>query len=594
MLNILNIIFILLSKIITTSSTTEKHKVNDLFNGTYNKEIYSGYLNTDVPGRDLFYIFTPSQYNPVKDPFILWITGGPSCSSLYSIFDEIGPVIFLPHEKKPVINEYAWNKNASVLYIESPGGVGFSTLENPNFIFNDINQAISLNHAVQNFFKIFTEYKKNTFFIAGLSYAGTYIPHIVTQMFKYMKENKNATQIKLKGILIGNPYTYEFTDFEDSMVEFAFSHALISIETFNDYLKECPHWPQVEKILEGYEEKKDYKFEPLINKDQLIPKRNVSKACNKVRMEIKNSLKGINSYGILNECPSLEKLSDLKKGYTNIDYDKINSRSERNILSNMIKNKINEKYLKYKYGNDYLNNNSNDINNNTEYAIDYFTDCEYSRYTPNFINDNQTKEKLGVNTSINHQMCANINYKWGDAIYFYQNEIKNLSAEKGFTSWLYSGTEDMQCTTLATLRTLNKLNYSVIEKWKKWKVDDQVVGMEQTYEYGINFITVKNAGHLVVEDQPKISKLLLDKFIEYNIANEDVEPLTDDPHYPSSDDPENTGEMKLQVWAIVIISIGSFLVVLILVLIIHRRCKGKSDAEIEEGTKLISQISADD
>ena len=214
--------------------------------------------------------------------------------------------------------------------------------------------------------------------------------------------------------------------------------------------------------------------------------------------------------------------------------------------------------------------------------------------TPNFINDNETKKKLGVNISINHQMCANINYKWGDAIYFYQNEIKNLSAEKGFTAWLYSGTEDMQCTTLATLRTLHELNYSVKEKWKKWKVDDQVVGMEQTYEYGINFITVKNAGHLVVEDQPKISKLLLDKFIEYNIANEDVEPLTDDPHYPSSDDPENTGEMKLQVWAIVIISIGSFLVVLILVLIIHRRCKGKSDAEIEEGTKLISQISADD
>ena len=105
MLNILFIIFIFPSKILTTSSTTEKHKVNDLFNGTYDKEIYSGYLNTDVPGRDLFYIFTPSQYNPVKDPFILWITGGPSCSSLYSIFDEIGPVIFLPHEKKPVINE---------------------------------------------------------------------------------------------------------------------------------------------------------------------------------------------------------------------------------------------------------------------------------------------------------------------------------------------------------------------------------------------------------------------------------------------------------------------------------------------------------
>ena len=45
----------------------------------------------------------------------------------------------------------------------------------------------------------------------------------------------------------------------------------------------------------------------------------------------------------------------------------------------MIKNKINEKYLKYKYGNDYLSSNDND--NNTEYAVDYFTNCEYSRYS---------------------------------------------------------------------------------------------------------------------------------------------------------------------------------------------------------------------
>ena len=129
-------------------------------------------------------------------------------------------------------------------------------LENKDFILNGTNQAENLNYALQNFFGIFTEYQNNTFFIAGLSYAGTYIPHLVTKIFKFMEENKTAIHIKLKGMLIGNPYTYEKIDFEDSIVEFAFSHGLISIEILEKYLNECPHWPQIEKILKSYEEKK--------------------------------------------------------------------------------------------------------------------------------------------------------------------------------------------------------------------------------------------------------------------------------------------------------------------------------------------------
>ena len=120
---ILLLFFILINTI--TFSSSQKHKVNDLFNGLYDKEIYSGFLNTNIPGRELFYIFTPSQSSPEKDPFILWLTGGPSCSSLYSIFDEIGPVIFPPNKQKPIINDYAWNLYANVLYIESPAGVAF-------------------------------------------------------------------------------------------------------------------------------------------------------------------------------------------------------------------------------------------------------------------------------------------------------------------------------------------------------------------------------------------------------------------------------------------------------------------------------------
>jgi len=43
--------------------------------------------------------------------------------------------------------------------------------------------------------------------------------------------------------------------------------------------------------------------------------------------------------------------------------------------------------------------------------------------------------------------------------------------------------------------------------------------MEQSYDYNLIFLTIKGAGHLVPEDNPKVAKVLLDKFIENNMVN---------------------------------------------------------------------------
>ena len=546
-----SIIFLLLNLIMLVSS--ERHLVNDLFNGLYDKEIYSGYLKTDIEGTELFYVFTPSQSSPENDPIILWLTGGPSCSSIYNLLEENGPVIFIPNKKEPILNEYAWNKKANVFYIDSPGGVGFSKLKDPEFIYNDENQAVSLNIAIQNFFKIFKEYQNHTFFISGFSYAGTYIPHLVTKMFKYMDENPAAIKLNLKGFLIGNPYTYQKTDYEDSIIEFGLSHALISFETYEKYLKECPHWPQIERIYFPYIEKEDYKFDPIINKDDYMPRKNVTRSCNEVRNEIKMQLKGINAYSILNNCPSNNDIEKLRKKFNNINYDECNLHSKENAFKKMIRKK-------------------NNIEN--EYAIDFLPSCGYNKYTPDFLNDNITKEKLGVDLSMTSYMCSDLNYKMGDSIYFYKNDIKELNKNKNFTSWLYSGTEDMIVPTLATLRFLKELNYTIKEKWKKWKVDGQVAGMEQTYDYNLKFITVKNAGHSVVEDNQKVAKALLDKFIEYNRV-----------------DKNKNGENSFPVWAIILIAICSLIIIVIIVFVIVfiRIRKNNSDIEIEEKGNLLPE-----
>lgn len=61
---------------------------------------------------------------------------------MLGLLTEVGPFIF---DTKPpyafVTDGYGWNKNANMLFLESPGGVGFSTNDDPNYVFNDTNTA---------------------------------------------------------------------------------------------------------------------------------------------------------------------------------------------------------------------------------------------------------------------------------------------------------------------------------------------------------------------------------------------------------------------------------------------------------------------
>jgi cathepsin A (carboxypeptidase C) len=77
--------------------------------------------------KSLHYVFIESLGNVTTDPVLLWSNGGPGCSSLLGLFAENGPYILDNNEFKCIANEYPWNANASLLYIESPAGVGFST-----------------------------------------------------------------------------------------------------------------------------------------------------------------------------------------------------------------------------------------------------------------------------------------------------------------------------------------------------------------------------------------------------------------------------------------------------------------------------------
>jgi len=70
-----------------------------------------------------------SERDPANDPVILWFNGGPGCSSLFGMTMEIGPYVMGDEDTSFKRNAYAWNKEANVVYIEMPAGVGFSTCD---------------------------------------------------------------------------------------------------------------------------------------------------------------------------------------------------------------------------------------------------------------------------------------------------------------------------------------------------------------------------------------------------------------------------------------------------------------------------------
>ena len=92
----------------------------------------SGYVGvTDDPVKNqMFYWFFESQSDPKKDPILIWLTGGPGCSSEFGLAFEVGPWLVLKDPNTGTIsispNQFSWNTKANLLFIDQPVGVGYS------------------------------------------------------------------------------------------------------------------------------------------------------------------------------------------------------------------------------------------------------------------------------------------------------------------------------------------------------------------------------------------------------------------------------------------------------------------------------------
>lgn len=167
---------------------------------------YSGYLDVEEDDKHFFFWAFESRNDPKKDPVILWLNGGPGCSSLTGLFFELGPSS-IGEDLKPIYNPHAWNNNATVIFLDQPVNVGYSY--SSGSVTNTVAAGQDVYAFLELFFKQFPEYAKRDFHIAGESYGGHYIPVFASEILSHDDRLFNLTSV-----LIGNGLTDPLTQYE--------------------------------------------------------------------------------------------------------------------------------------------------------------------------------------------------------------------------------------------------------------------------------------------------------------------------------------------------------------------------------------------
>jgi cathepsin A (carboxypeptidase C) len=159
----------------------------------------SGYLNVDAD-KHFFFWFFESRHTPASDPLLLWLNGGPGCSSLTGLFMELGPCSVDDTGNHTIHNPHSWNNRANIIFLDQPANVGFSYgagTKTSDAAAGDVFVFLQL------FLEAFQQYQGLPFHVFGESYGGHYVPAI-GRVFRDRGREEDMIPIFLESVGIGN------------------------------------------------------------------------------------------------------------------------------------------------------------------------------------------------------------------------------------------------------------------------------------------------------------------------------------------------------------------------------------------------------
>lgn len=442
---------------------------------------YSGFVTVDKSaGRHLFYWLQESARDPTHDPLVLWLSGGPACSSVAAAMTEQGAFRPMP-DGTLAMNKYAWNNVANVVFLESPAGTGFSYSETPSDLATgDARTANDTYVFLQGFLDRFPEYRTRPFFITGESYGGHYTWQMAELILKENQKPDAGRRINLQGLAVGNPWTDPEFDNKFSAVDW-WTHALISTATMDGILQNC-----------------DFRnIGPLSDAAADSAVRNSTALCNQFLDEASTAMASIDIYQILEDiCLSSAPAGSVGKRKSPMGYH----------------------FLRQRFAAAFgaaADQSSGGIGSN-KFAPQPAPPC-IDDWTTTYMNRADVQKAMHA-----HLYGIKEWQECSDAVQYSQRDLftsvvpvwREVIAAKSLRLLILSGDIDGIVSFEGTRAIIeNELRPAVRKPWRPWMLDGQVGGYVTEYEDGLWFSTVRGAGHMIPSVRPDRSLYVISKFL---------------------------------------------------------------------------------
>ncbi|CAN8283942.1 unnamed protein product [Cochlearia groenlandica] len=244
-LTLTKLLFLLLLLVLTTHNVDSSSIVKFLpgFKGPLPFELETGYIGIgEKEDIQLFYYFIKSEKTPKEDPLLIWLTGGPGCSSLVGLLFENGPIalnvdVYNGSVPSLFTTTYSWTKMANIIFVDQPVGAGFSYSKTPIDKTSDTNEVKMIHEFLQKWLNKHSQFYSNPLYVVGDSYAGMIVPALVQEI---SQGNYICCKppINLKGYVLGNGITQAEVD-KNYRIPFAHGMALISDELYASLNRVC-------------------------------------------------------------------------------------------------------------------------------------------------------------------------------------------------------------------------------------------------------------------------------------------------------------------------------------------------------------------